>query len=63
VPVGSRTALFVPAAAVVTRASLDFVTVQTTAGPRERVVVVNGRDGDDIEILTGLAAGDTVVTP
>lgn len=63
VPVGSRPALLVPAGAVTTRAGLDFVTVETAAGPRERVVVSNGRVGDNIEIVTGLAAGDVVRTP
>jgi RND family efflux transporter MFP subunit len=63
VPVGTRQSLSVPAAAVETRSGLDFVTVKTAAGPRARVVVTGGRDGDEVEILTGLVAGDEVVTP
>jgi len=63
VPVGKRQALMLPVAALSSRAGLDFVTVQTGEGTSERVVVVGERDGDSIEILTGLAAGDTVITP
>lgn len=63
VPVGERLALNVPAAAVVTRSGLDFVTVKTAAGPRERVVVTGERTETTVEIVTGLAAGDEVVTP
>tara|TARA_R110002124_G_scaffold63350_6_gene172953 strand:+ start:4437 stop:5405 length:969 start_codon:yes stop_codon:yes gene_type:complete len=63
VPVGSRQALMVPVAALTSRAGLDFVTVETEEGSSERTVVVGERDGDAIEILTGLAAGDRVITP
>jgi RND family efflux transporter MFP subunit len=66
-PVGSRQALVVPANAVNTRSGIDFVTVSEGGTPVERAVVtgdkveVGGIAG--IEILTGLAAGDIVVTP
>lgn len=64
VPVGERTALLVPKTAITTRSGLDFVTVQTPAGPREALVVLASEPrGDRIEILTGLRAGDRVVTP
>ena len=53
----------VPVAALTSRAGLDFVTVETEEGSSERAVVVGERDGDAIEILTGLAAGDRVITP
>lgn len=67
VPVGERTALLVPSNAVTTRSGIDFVTVEMPAGEVERAVVI-GRpirhDGAEmIEILTGLAPGDTVVLP
>jgi RND family efflux transporter MFP subunit len=69
VPVGSRQALVVPKSAVTTRSGLDFVTVETQAGAVERAVVTGmgvrpeGSEaaGEQIEILTGLAAGDLVV--
>ncbi|MCU0818214.1 MAG: efflux RND transporter periplasmic adaptor subunit [Beijerinckiaceae bacterium] len=64
VPVGERTALLVPKSAVSSRSGLDFVTVQGAAGPRAMVVVLGPEQaGDRIEILTGLQAGDRVVTP
>jgi RND family efflux transporter MFP subunit len=66
-PVGERQAIFVPAAALTRAGGLDFVTVDTPAGPVERAVVPGEtvmRDGTPWrEILTGLSAGDVVVTP
>jgi RND family efflux transporter MFP subunit len=66
-PVAEREAILVPAAAVVTQGGLDFVTLETDAGQLARVVVPGAeivRDGQAWrEILTGLAAGDRVVTP
>ncbi|MBI1218020.1 MAG: efflux RND transporter periplasmic adaptor subunit [Rhodobacteraceae bacterium] len=63
-PVGTRDALMVPAAAIETRAGLDFVTV-TRQGASELRTVVPGEhqtiDGVDmVEILSGLSAGDAV---
>jgi RND family efflux transporter MFP subunit len=65
-PVGQRMALLVPEGAVTTRSGLDFVTVEGAfAGPR--AVVPGPRHqteaGVMVEILSGLAAGDTVVLP
>lgn len=67
VPVGERPGLVVPKAAIETRGGLDFVTLATAEGPRA-VSVVAGREialegAAHIEILTGLRAGDRVVTP
>jgi hypothetical protein len=63
VPVGEREALLVPANAVVSRSGLDFVRVRLAGGEVERAVLTGERIGDDVEIITGLAAGDVVVTP
>ena len=67
VPVGSRTALLVPRAAVATRSGLDFVRVAADGGTVERAVVpgeTTMRDGVAfVEILTGIAAGETVIVP
>ena len=67
VPVGSRAALLVPRAAVSTRAGLDFVRVVAGGVEVERAVVPGEsvtRDGEAlVEILTGLAAGETVIVP
>jgi RND family efflux transporter MFP subunit len=65
-PVGERSAILVPDAALTRAGGLDFVTVETAAGAIERAVVPGGtvdRDGAPWrEILTGLSAGDIVVT-
>ena len=66
-PVAERSALLVPASAIQTRSGIDFVRVAAGGGSVERAVVAGERtkraDGDYVEILTGLAAGDVVVTP
>ncbi|WP_245415273.1 efflux RND transporter periplasmic adaptor subunit [Hoeflea marina] len=67
VPVGSRQALAVPEAALQTRHGLDFVTVDHAGQVEERVVVrgetidIDGKP--NVEIMSGLSAGDTVVLP
>lgn len=66
-PVSEREALLVPAAAVVTRSGIDFVTVSEAGHEAERAVVTGETvltdSAEMVEILSGLAAGDTVVTP
>lgn len=66
-PVGQRNALLVPAAAMQTRSGIDFVTVLDDGNPVLRAVVPGERldhDGEPmVEILTGLSAGEKVVTP
>jgi len=66
-PVAERLALLVPSKAIETRSGIDFVRVSASGNEAERAVVIGERvtraDGDYIEILTGLAAGDVVVTP
>jgi RND family efflux transporter MFP subunit len=64
VPIGSREVLAVPRAAVVTRSGLDMVRLATQDGPREVVVVLGEALGaTDVEVLTGLKAGDRVLVP
>lgn len=64
--VGGHDALVVPQTSVITQGGLDFVAVETAAGRSLRVVVPGARfvlDGvAQVEILSGLAAGDRVVT-
>jgi len=66
-PVAERSALLVPASAIATRSGIDFVRVAAGGAQADRAVVTGERtkraDGDYVEILTGLAAGDVVVTP
>lgn len=65
-PVDTRMALMVPAAAVTTETGLDFVQVVGADGPVLRTVVVGQHQTVDgaamIEILSGLAVGDRVVS-
>lgn len=63
VPVGTRQALMVPRAAITTRSGLDFITLAMGDAQAERTVVLGATEGDLIEIVTGLVAGDAVVTP
>ncbi|MFN3636286.1 MAG: efflux RND transporter periplasmic adaptor subunit [Rhizobium rhizophilum] len=65
-PIGNRDALLVPSSSLSSRAGIDFVAVREGDQVVERAVVA-GRpleiDGEEkIEILSGLAAGDVVVT-
>lgn len=64
-PMAERQALMVPSSAVISRAGLDFVQVETAAGPSLRAVVPGQRSdtatGEMVEILSGLTAGDRVV--
>ncbi|WP_246740949.1 efflux RND transporter periplasmic adaptor subunit [Mesorhizobium sp. NZP2298] len=66
-PVAERSALLVPASAIATRSGIDFVRVTVGGTQAERAVVTGERtkraDGDYVEILTGLAAGDVVIAP
>lgn len=67
VPVATRQVLAVPQAAIEQRAGLDLVTIKTTEGVVDVTVIpgaeVAGPDGMLREILSGLRAGDTVITP
>ena len=63
VPVGSRPAMMVPASAVMSRSGIDTLRVATAGGEFDRTVVLGERHSDDVEVLSGLAAGDAVVLP
>ncbi|WP_406855444.1 efflux RND transporter periplasmic adaptor subunit [Alsobacter sp. KACC 23698] len=63
ITVAERQALLVPAAAVATRSGVDYVRVAGEGGALDVPVVVGpARDGR-VEVLSGLRAGDRVVTP
>ncbi len=66
-PVGERRAILVPAAAVTTRHGMDFVRAGSGAATSERAVVAGEhveRDGRAfVEIVSGLAPGETVEVP
>ena len=67
IPVATRKTLLVPRDAVKTRSGIDFVTVEENGAPVQRAVIlgetVDKNNSHQIEVLTGLAAGDVVVTP
>jgi multidrug efflux pump subunit AcrA (membrane-fusion protein) len=62
IPVGKRLALAVPVGALITRSGLDFVAVKQGDEVILRTVVPGERQGDMVEILTGLQAGDAVIS-
>jgi RND family efflux transporter MFP subunit len=63
-PVGERQALLLPRAAVATRSGVDYVRVLRPEGALDvAVVVADAHQGDMVEALTGLNAGDKVETP
>jgi RND family efflux transporter MFP subunit len=63
VPVGSADELRVPARAVQAIGQLDFVQVLADGAAARRYVRLGRRRGDEVEVLSGLAAGETVLVP
>ncbi len=63
VPVGTRQAMLVPASAVTSRSGIDILRVTSGSGEVARTVMLGERYGSDVEVLSGLAAGDVVVLP
>jgi RND family efflux transporter MFP subunit len=63
ITVAERQALVVPAAAVANRNGVDFVRVAGEGGTLDVPVVVAAPEGGKVEVLSGLRAGDRVVTP
>ena len=67
IPVETRNVVSVPAAAVSNRHGVDYVTLKGSEGPLDVPVIIGASmpaaDGEQVEILSGLAAGDTVITP
>ncbi len=66
-PIAERHALLVPREAIETRFGVDFVTVSVSGGHAERAVVIGEvferADGEFVEVMSGLAAGDVIVVP
>ena len=65
-PVSERSALLIPESAVTLQGGIDFVTVQIDGAPLRRAIVLGTKITRDgvvwCEVLTGLRAGDQVVT-
>lgn len=60
VATGQRNAMFVPPAALLTRAGIDYVHLRSGA---DVIVQAGAVRAEGVEILSGLADGDVVVTP
>lgn len=61
-PVGKTSALRVPAPAVIQRGQMELVFVAGNARAQMRLVKTGQRVGDEIEIVSGLDAGESVIT-
>lgn len=62
-PQGTRTALLVPAAALVREGDLTGVRVRTPTGSELRWVRQGDAVGERVEVLSGLRSGDRVIVP
>ena len=60
-PVGESTNLRVPASALLLRGQMEFVFVAEDGKARLRIVRSGKRTGDEVELVSGLEAGETVV--
>jgi RND family efflux transporter MFP subunit len=60
---GTREALAIPAAAVEERGQLNSVFVADDGAARTRLITLAGRLGDEVEVLSGLSAGEQVIFP
>ncbi|OYU47077.1 MAG: efflux transporter periplasmic adaptor subunit [Rhizobiales bacterium PAR1] len=67
VPIRTRSALAVPKMAVRTQSGVDFLTLSTPGGKQEIAVVLGPpvplKEGEGIEILSGVRADDKVILP
>ncbi|MHB2169100.1 efflux RND transporter periplasmic adaptor subunit [Alsobacter sp. R-9] len=61
--VGEREALLVPAGAILRQGGVDYVRIAGEGGPRDVAVIVGPVQDGRVEVLSGLRAGDRVVTP
>lgn len=60
---GKRSLLAVPTVAVTTRGQLNSVLVADGKSARSRLVTLGQRSGDAVEVLSGLNAGDELISP
>jgi len=63
IPVGVRQKLMIPEAALVRSGQLTFVYVAGPAGPERRTVRVGEALGSEIEVISGIDAGVTLIIP
>jgi RND family efflux transporter MFP subunit len=62
VPVGETSALRVPVGSVVQRGQMELVFVETNRVAQLRLVKTGKRVGDEVELVSGVEAGESVVT-
>jgi len=62
VPVGETSALRVPASAVLQRGEMELVFVVVNGHAQLRIVKTGKRVGDEVELVSGVDAGEQVVT-
>ena len=62
VPVGEVSAIRVPVSAVVQRGQMEIVFVVNNGHAELRLVKTGARVGDEVEVVSGLDSGETVVT-
>jgi len=62
IPVGRAESIRVPAGSVLQRGQMEMVFVVQDGAARLRLVKTGKRFGDEIEILSGLAPGDRIIT-
>jgi RND family efflux transporter MFP subunit len=62
-PRGSHQALVLPAAAIVQRGELQSVFVVESGIARSRMITVGQKQDEQVEVLSGLQAGERVVSP
>ena len=60
---GSRSILTIPAAAVSERGQLQSVLVAENGAAHSRLITAGQKTKDQIEVLSGLTAGDKVIVP
>lgn len=63
VPVGTRQTILVPAGAIRSHSGIDTLRIASGGGETDRTVMLGERHGGDVEVLSGLVAGDAVVLP
>ena len=62
-PLGSRKVVVVPAEALIERGQLQSVFVAEDGIARTRLVTVGQRGKDNVEVLSGLSAGERIIAP
>jgi RND family efflux transporter MFP subunit len=63
IPLGSRERMLVPEEALVRSGQLTFVYVEGENGAERRNVRVGPAEGANVEVISGLRSGDTVIVP